>query len=233
MTTLVPTPSGRPVAVVPGARSLARRVIRPMLRLWLRLRIEEQHHVPRDGAVIIASTHQSHADSMALGSGLERPVYFLGDERLTRWPVLGGWLPKLGMVPVRRGQGDRSALGFLQELLADGQAVVVYPEGSRSRDGRVYRPRSGVARLAAGTQVAVVPAAVTGIYEVWPIGRRPRLRGGRVTVRFGAPIAPPDQDPRSRRRFNEQLHAALAELSGAEPADEFSPVGGGAEEDAA
>lgn len=231
MTMLVAAPSRGPAAVVPGARSLARRVVRPLLQLWLRLRIEDEHHVPAAGPVIIASTHQSHADSMALGSGLARPVYFLGDERLTRWPVLGSWLPKLGMVPVRRGERDASALAFLDELLADGQAVVVYPEGSRSRDGRVHRLRSGVARLAAQTGVPVVPAAVRGIYEVWPIGARPRLRGGRVTVRFGPPIAPPAPDPRSRRRFNEQLHATLAELSGAERADTFSPVGGGTADD--
>jgi 1-acyl-sn-glycerol-3-phosphate acyltransferase len=218
-----PTPDA---AVVPGARSLVRRIVQPLLRLWLRLRIVDEHHLPLDGPVIIASTHQSHADSMALGSGLQRPVFFLGDVRLTRWPVLGPWLPKLGMVPLRRGQRDADALEALRSLLADGHAVVVYPEGSRSRDGRVYRPRSGVARLAADTQVPVVPAAVVGIYEVWPIGRRPRLRGGRVTVRFGPAIPPPEPTPRARRAFNTRLHDALVDLSGAERADEFAQAGG-------
>lgn len=215
------------VTVVPGARSLARRVLRPLLRTWLRLRIEDQHHVPREGPVIIASTHASHADSIALGAALERPVYFLGDLRLTRWPVLGPWLPKLGMVPVRRGTRDTDALGRLTSLLEAGEAIVVYPEGSRSRDGRVYRPRSGVARLAAATQVPVVPASVVGTFEVWPTGSRPRVRGGRVRIRFGPAIAPPDDQPRERRAFNEQLHDMLVELSGKPRADEFAPVNGG------
>lgn len=219
-----PTPES---TVVPGARSLVRRIVQPLMRLWLRLRIEDEHHVPADGPVIIASTHQSHADSMALGSGLQRPVYFLGDVRLTRWPVIGPWLPKLGMVPLRRGERDAQALDVLERLLGDGHAVVVYPEGSRSRDGRVYRPRSGVARLAAETQVPVVPAAVVGIYDVWPIGRRPKLTGGRVAIRFGPAIAPPEPTPRARRAFNETLHTALVELSGAERADEFARAGGG------
>lgn len=220
-------PAPEPVAVVPGARSFARVVVRPILKSWLRLRVEDQHHVPVDGPVIIASTHASHADSIALGAGLERPVYFLGDLRLTRWPVLGPWLPRLGMVPVRRGRGDNDAIGHLQRLLADGQAVVVYPEGSRSRDGRVYRPRSGVARLAAETGVPVVPAAVAGTFEVWPTGARPRLRGGKVRIRFGPALDAPEGTPRSRRHFNDQLHHALVELSGAERADTFAPVGGG------
>lgn len=212
--------------VVPGARSFARRVIRPLLRVWLRLRVVDEELVPDRGGVLIASTHASHADSMALGAALQRPVYFLGDERLARWPVLGPWLPKLGMVPVKRGTADIDALSALQALLESGAAVVVYPEGSRSRDGRVYRPRSGVARLAAATGVPVVPAAVNGTYEVWPTGARPRVRGGRVHIAFAPPIAAPADDPGSRRRFSRALHDALVDLSGKPRADEFAPVGG-------
>lgn len=213
--------------VVPGARSFARRVIRPLLRVWLRLRVVDEDLVPATGGVLIASTHASHADSMALGAALRRPVYFLGDERLARWPVLGPWLPKLGMVPVNRGTGDLDALVALQVLLESGAAVVVYPEGSRSRDGRVYRPRSGVARLAAATGVPVVPAAVNGTYDVWPTGARPRIRGGRVQIAFAPPIDAPADDPGSRRRFSRGLHDALVDLSGKPRADEFAPVGGG------
>lgn len=217
-----------PDPVVPGARSTARRVLRPLLQAWLSLEVEGEHHVPATGPVLIASTHASHADSMALGAGLARPVHFLGDERLARWPVLGPWLPKLGMVPVRRGEADTGAVDTLVRLLDDGHAVVVYPEGSRSRDGRVHRPRSGVARLAAQTGVPVVPAAVAGTFEVWPTGARPRLRGGKVRVRFGAPLAPPAPTPRDRRRFSDELHAVLADLLGAERADDFAPFHGGA-----
>lgn len=215
--------------VDPDARSLARRVVRPVLRSWLRLVVDDEHHVPTEGPVIIASTHASHADSMALGSALLRPVFFLGDLRLTSWPLLGRWLPRLGMVPVRRGDRDSDALDQLHRLLAEGHAVVVYPEGSRSRDGRVYRPRSGVARLAVATGVPVVPAAVVGTHAVWPTGARPRLRGGAVRIRFGPAMAPPADTPAARRSFSEELHDALVVLSGAARADGFAPVGGGDE----
>lgn len=219
----------RPVdPMVPGARSLVRRTLRPVLRTWLDLEVEGVHHVPGAGGVLLAATHQSHADSVALAVALDRPVHYLGDQRLTAVPLLGPLLPRLGMIPLRRGEGDAGALEVLTDLLDEGRAVAVYPEGSRSRDGRVHRLRSGVARLAARTAVPVVPAAVIGIFEVWPIGRRPRLRGGAVTVRFGRPLAPPAADtPRARRAFTEELHATLVELSGFGGASDFSPVGGG------
>lgn len=228
--TAAPVRVGEPThpPMVPGARSLVRRSLRPVLRTWLRLQVEGVHHVPSDGGVLLASTHQSHADSVAIGVALERPVHFLGDLRLTSLPVLGPLLPRIGMVPLRRGDADASALGVLTDLLGDGSAVAVYPEGSRSRDGRVHRLRSGVARLAAATGAPVVPTAVVGIFEVWPIGQRPRLRGGRVTVRFGPALDPPTADtPRARRAFTTELHDALVDLSGFAAADDFSPIGGG------
>jgi 1-acyl-sn-glycerol-3-phosphate acyltransferase len=213
--------------MVPGARSVVRLSLRPVLKGWLRLRVEGAEHVPDAGPVLVASTHQSHADSVALGVAIRRPVHFLGDLRLTKWPVLGPQLPKLGMVPLRRGEADADAMGVLQALLADGRAVAVYPEGSRSRDGRVHRLRSGLARLAAETGTPVVPAAVAGIYDVWPIGAKPKLRGGRVTVRFGPALAPPAPAPRARREFNDRLQRILADLGHTTCADDFSPFGGG------
>jgi 1-acyl-sn-glycerol-3-phosphate acyltransferase len=220
----VPDPAA---AMVPGARSTVRLLLRPVLRTWLRLRVEGLEHLPSEGAVIVASTHQSHADSVALGVAIRRPMYFLGDRRLTAMPLLGPLLPKLGMVSLRRGEADVAAMQTMRALLDDDHGIAVYPEGSRSRDGRVHRLRSGVARLAAETGAPVVPVAVAGIHAVWPIGTSPRLRGGRVTVRFGRAMAAPEDDPRSRRVFNDRLHHTLAALAGVEVADDFSPIGGG------
>lgn len=193
----------------------------------MRLKVEGHDHVPADGPVIVASTHLSHADSLALGAAITRPSYFLGDLKLTRWPLLGPMLPRFGMVPLRRGEADAYAMEVLGGLLRYGACVTVYPEGSRSRDGRVHRLRSGAARLAADQQVPVVPACVVGTDKVWPIGGAPRPLGARVHVRFGAPIEPPAPNPRSRRAFNEQLQIVLAELAGAQMADDYLQAHGG------
>lgn len=220
-------PPGIDTSRVPGSRSLLRFTLRPLLRGWLRLRVEGVERVPCDGPVLIASTHRSHGDSVAIAAAVWRPVHILGDVKLTRWPVLGPQLPKLGMVPLRRGEADASALERLGALLEEGACIAVYPEGSRSRDGDVHRLRSGVARLAAAHQVPVVPATVCGTERVWPIGGRPKLTGGAVTVRFAEAVPPPQPTPRSRREFNFALQRALADLAGVEAVSTFSAPHGG------
>jgi 1-acyl-sn-glycerol-3-phosphate acyltransferase len=213
--------------LVPEVQERVARALRPVLRRWLDIRVEGQEHVPTAGAVLLASTHQSHADSLAIASVVPRPTHFLGDRRLIAWPVVGRWLPRLGMVPLNRGEGDEGAMRVLGELLAEHACIVIYPEGSRSRDGRVHRLRSGLSRIAAAARVPVVPVAVAGIHDVWPIGSRPRLRGGRVRVRFAPQLPPPDPTPASRRSFNLTLQERLAELAGTTTAPDFSPIRGG------
>jgi 1-acyl-sn-glycerol-3-phosphate acyltransferase len=216
--------------LVPAVQERVANALRPVLRRWLDLRVEGREHVPTAGAVILAGTHQSHADSLAIGTAVPRPTHFLGDRRLMGWPVVGPWLPRMGMVPLNRGEGDAAAMQVLARLLSQAACIVIYPEGSRSRDGRVHRLRSGLARIAAATQVPVVPVAVAGIHDVWPIGSRPRLRGGRVTVRFAPQLAPPEPTPSARRSFNLALQERLAELAETTIAMDFSPIHGGSTE---
>jgi 1-acyl-sn-glycerol-3-phosphate acyltransferase len=223
---------GEDDTLVPAVQERVAGMLRPILRRWLDLTVEGREHVPTAGPVILAGTHQSHADSLAIGTAVPRPTHFLGDRRLMDWPLVGRWLPRMGMVPLHRGGADASAMQLLARLLEDAACIVIYPEGSRSRDGRVHRLRSGLGRLASATSVPVVPVAVAGIHDVWPIGRRPRLRGGKVTVRFGPQLDPPAPTAASRRDFNLQLQGILAELAGTEVATDFSPIHGGVDPDA-
>lgn len=216
-----------PVASVPGPHSPRRLILRPILRSWLRVRALGAEHVPTEGPVLLACSHRSHADSIALALAVHRPVHFLGDLELTEAPIVGPQLPRLGMVPLRRGTADSTALDVVRALLGDGHCVVVYPEGSRSRDGKVHRLRSGVARVAAELSVPVVPAGIEGIERAWPVDARPRLRGAAVTVRFAPAFPPPADTPRTRRTFNLELQARLAELSRSEATTTFAPVRGG------
>lgn len=225
-----PARTGEDDTLVPEVQARVAGALRPFLRRWLDLTVEGAEHVPTAGAVLLASTHQSHADSLAIATAVPRPAHFLGDRRLLAWPVVGRRLPQLGMVPLDRGEGDAKAMGVIARLLEDGACVVIYPEGSRSRDGRVHRLRSGLSRLAAAGRIPVVPVAVAGIHAVWPIGSRPRLRGGRVTVRFGHQLEAPGPGPAERRAFNLILQERLAELARTTTADDFSPIRGGAEE---
>jgi 1-acyl-sn-glycerol-3-phosphate acyltransferase len=217
--------------LVPAVQARVTTVLRPVLRRWLDLSVEGREHVPTRGPVLLAGTHQSHADSIAIGTAVPRPTHFLGDRRLLDWPVLGRHLPRMGMVPLDRGRGDAGAMDLIARLLVEADAcVVIYPEGSRSRDGRVHRLRSGLARLATATEVPIVPVAVAGIHDVWPIGARPRLRGGTVTVRFGLPMDPPGPGAAERRTFNLTLQRTLADLAEVDVAEDFSPIGGGPDE---
>jgi 1-acyl-sn-glycerol-3-phosphate acyltransferase len=216
-----------PTFAVPGRYSPVRFVLRPLLRAWLRLKVDRADHVPLSGPVLIASTHLSHGDSLAIAVATDRPVFFLGDLKLVATPVLGPLLPKLGMIPLRRGEADSDALNLIGAVLNDNGCIAVYPEGSRSRDGLVHRLRSGVARVASEHHVAVIPATVQGITTRWPIGKPPKLFGPPVKVRFGAPLYANDPSPKGRREFNMRLQQALADLAGVAIADGFSPPHGG------
>jgi len=198
-----------------------------MLRAWLRLQVHDGEHVPLSGPVLIASTHLSHGDSLAIAVATGRPVFFLGDLKLVATPVLGPLLPKLGMIPLRRGEADADALGLIGSVLNNAGCIAVYPEGSRSRDGKVHRLRSGVARVASEYHVAVIPATVQGIGARWPIDKPPKFFGPPVHVTFGAPLYTNDATPKGRREFNDRLQAALAELAGVDIANAFSPPHGG------
>ncbi len=209
----------------PSADAGWRRALRPLLSQWCRVDVGGADHVPATGAVLLAANHTSHADSIALGLAIRhRALTFVGDRGLTDVPVVGRWLPALGMLPIQRGDGDVEALERVVELLGAGHAVAVFPEGSRSRTGEVHRPRSGIARMATAAGVPVIPVGIAGASSWWPVGRRPSPLGGRVRISLGTPLAPPAEGPRARRVFADDLHEALVSLSGAPRSDALAPV---------
>lgn len=205
----------------PTAPRWLRRLAGPAARRWLRLDVAGVQHVPAHGPVIIAPTHRSHADAVAVGAATSRPLTYLGSAHLGDIRGVGRLLGALGLVVVRRGEADAGALDRCVGLLDAGAALVVFPEGGRSRDGCVYRPRSGVARLAAAAGCPVVPVGLRGTSRAWPPGGLPRPAGARVEVRFGPVLAPPAADPAPRREFSGRLHAELVRLSGHPPARGF------------
>jgi 1-acyl-sn-glycerol-3-phosphate acyltransferase len=166
-------------------------VLGPLLKLVFRPRVEGLEHVPGDGPVIIASNHLSFADSVFMPLMVKRKVTFPAKSEYFTGTGLKGWFVRsfmqgLGMVPIDRsgGRAARAALEVGLEILRRGDIFGIYPEGTRSPDGRLYRGKTGVARLALESGAPVVPVAMLNMDEVQPVGKvLPRLK--RVHIAFG------------------------------------------------
>jgi len=164
------------------------------MRLAWRPTVTGLEHVPRSGPAILASNHLSMVDSPLLGAICPRPLYFLAKNDYFVRPGLFGAamrtvLEGLNQIPVDRSGGRASllALDAAVPVLRAGNALGIHPEGTRSPDGRLYRGRPGVARLALDTDATIVPIGLIGTERIHPIGARlPRL--GRVEVRIGPPL---------------------------------------------
>ncbi len=228
-----PTGDAAPQKALGATYALGRAVLAPLARLVYRPRVEGKAGVPRTGPVIFASNHLSFIDSIAIPVAAPRPVHFLAKASYFDGPGLSGWLSRqfftaFGAIPVQRGAGQAAldALDQQRLLLEEGRAVALYPEGTRSLDGRLYKGRTGAAFLALQTGALVVPVGLIGTDKVMPVGARlPSLRH-RVTVRFGTPIdlSPhgPADSGRARRLATDQIMAAIHDLSGQERAQVYN-----------
>ncbi|SHN24356.1 lysophospholipid acyltransferase family protein [Actinacidiphila paucisporea] len=169
-------------------------ILGPLLRLFFRPRIEGMENVPETGAAIIAGNHLSFSDHFVMPAILPRRITFLAKAEYFTGPGLKGRLTAaffrgVGQIPVDRsgGKASQSAIDAALGVLGRGELLGIYPEGTRSHDGRLYRGRTGVAVMALRAHAPVVPCAMLGTFELQPPGRKiPRI--GRVTIRFGAPL---------------------------------------------
>lgn len=144
-------------------------------------RVEGRAHVPATGGLIVASNHVSFWDPPLVGTAVGRELHFLAKEELFRNPVFGSLIRAFNAIPIRRGVADLSGLTRAMDVLRAGHALILFPEGSRMRDGRLHRARPGVGMLAAGTDARILPCFISG-------SDRPRewlLRRARLHVRIG------------------------------------------------
>lgn len=171
--------------VNPILYGLARVILLPFFRTYLRLERIGTEHLPRTGPLLIAANHRSFLDPFIVGALVRRPVYYVAKRELfeRRWQA--SLLNSLGAFPIDRGAGDEGALAAARAILARGDCVVIFPEGTRVRRGPVGSPRRGVGRLALEAGAPVVPVAVIGTEDV---RRGLRIRPRKVRVRCGAPL---------------------------------------------
>ncbi len=209
---------------------LVRHVLAPIARLVYRPRVEGLENVPSSGPVIIAANHRAVLDTAVISLVVRRQVRFLGKAeyftgRGVRGRLMATFLDALGFVPVERGNAHAglAALNAGQQVLNEGGVFAIYPEGTRSLDGRLYRGHTGVAALALTTGALVVPVALSGTEKLMPRGGR-IPRPARVGVRFGEPLdftAVTERNLRVRRAVTDQVMAAIRELSRQEYVDRY------------
>jgi glycerol-3-phosphate dehydrogenase (NAD(P)+) len=169
---------------------VTRAVLKPAILAYFRVRRLGREHIPH-GGVILAANHRSFLDPFVIGCCLPRPIYFVAKQELFRNPLLGWFLNCMGAFPVRRGQSDEQSVETSLALLERGQAVVIFPEGTRIRAGSLAKPKRGVGRLALQSGAPVVPIAVTGSERArdgW------KIKPVRVHLRCGAPLTFPRVD---------------------------------------
>jgi len=168
-----------------------RAIFVPFFLTYLRMRRIGREHLPRRGPLLLASNHRSFLDPFVIGTLVRRPVYYMAKRELfeKRWQAV--LLNALGAFPVDRGAGDGDAMETARAILARGDCVVVFPEGTRVRSGPLGEPRRGVGRLALETGVPVAPVAVFGTEDV---RRGWRIRPRKVRLRVGAPLRFPSPE---------------------------------------
>ena len=162
-------------------------VSRAIFKLYFRFRVYDSQNVPLSGPVILASNHASYLDPPLVGSGLHRPINYLARESLFRiWPF--GWLLRqLNSVPVDRDGGGAAGLRAILDRLLAGGGIILFPEGTRTRDGNLQPARSGIGLTVIKSAAPVVPVRVFGTYAAF--GRQHRFpRPKRVSVKYGKPM---------------------------------------------
>lgn len=189
------------------------------IRLYWRVRVEGREYLPRKGGVILASNHQSGLDPVVVGGIVSRPIYWLAKIEYVITPKVAWFFKSVGVIPVNRDAPEHEALEHAADAVRAGKIFGIYPEGTRSPDGRIYRGYTGVARIAEMTGAPVVPCGVLNTREALPKGKI-MARPLKCEVRFGAPLyfkMGTGEDPHEAyRRFTDEVLDAIAFVTGKE-----------------
>jgi 1-acyl-sn-glycerol-3-phosphate acyltransferase len=160
---------------------------RTVYATYFRWRVYGAENVPATGAVILASNHASFLDPPLVGSGLQRDINYLARESLFRFPLIGALLRSWNSVPVDRDGGGAKGLKIILGRLLDGAGIILFPEGTRTRDGKLQPARAGIGLVVAKSDAPVVPVRVFGTFEAY--GRNVKFpRPKHIAVKYGVPM---------------------------------------------
>ncbi len=179
-------------------------IFRLIYSTYFRWRVLNPERVPMIGGVILAANHASFLDPPLIGCAVPRAINFFGRESLFRIPVVGAIIRSWKAVPVDRDGGGARGLRIILDRLLDGGAIILFPEGTRTHDGKLQPARSGIGLTVIKSSAPVVPTRVFGTYEAW--SRHMKFpRPYRVTVKYGEPMAFADLRAEARTCSKERL----------------------------
>ncbi|MBW3536931.1 MAG: 1-acyl-sn-glycerol-3-phosphate acyltransferase [Actinobacteria bacterium] len=190
--------------------ALVRGLVVAFCRFWWRLEVRGSEHLPREGAFILAPVHRSNADTFVTAALTRRRLRYMGKHTLWKYRLPGKFFNALGGFPVRRGAPDREALRKCAEVLAGGEPLVVFPEGTRKSGPEIHEMQEGAAYLAARWHVPIVPVGIGGTEDALVKGSK-RVRRVKVSVIAGPPLLPPEIEGRVPRS---QVAALTEDLKG-------------------
>jgi 1-acyl-sn-glycerol-3-phosphate acyltransferase len=162
---------------------LGRQMFRIMFKLLYRWHIEGTENIPKMGGGIIAPNHMSFFDPPLTGSAMKRPLYFMAKKELFDVPVFGWTIRQTNAFPVKRGVQNMSAMRYAFSLLEKGRLLLIFPEGSRSKDGNLGKARAGVGMVACNAEVPVIPVKIENTNMM--------LKFNRIKIKYGKPVYPP------------------------------------------
>jgi len=205
---------------------------RTLYATYFRWRVFNAERVPLKGPVILASNHASFLDPPLVGSGVKRGINYLARDTLFRYPGMGWLLRKWNSVPVDREGGGAAGLKAILDRLLDGGAIILFPEGTRTRDGKLQPARSGIGLTVIKSTAAVVPVRVFGTFEAY--GRHMKYpKPHRVAVKYGRPMrfeqlraeAKTCSKPRLKEIYQEVANEIMAEIAKLGPYEDIETFG--------
>lgn len=207
-------------------------ILTPLLYGLFKVKPEGRESVPAHGPVILASNHLSFSDSIFLPLVLRRRITFVAKAEYFDDPKTAWFFRAVGQIPIRRGGGSASqrALDSAMDVLKSGNMFGIYPEGTRSPDGRLYKGHTGVARLALQSGAPVIAVAMVGTREAQPIGQVKPNFFSPIGIKFSKPMnfqryADRADDPRVLRQITDEIMFELRALSGQEYVDRYAKRG--------